>query len=170
MKSGRERFPSRQGHGLLRNLVCYAVPSESGVNLEDSLIGRIETSYKSLYSRIFGIFGVFLVRNMGEVNTGCGWARARLSSCDSLESMELSVLQKRMHTDKSMDLPGVGEPMVMMLGRRRRGHHGVMYSGTYGVPQTKWPDVDDQVYEDGTVLRYGCKEYTLTARSKGKST
>lgn len=104
------------------------------------------------------------------VNADRGWARVKLPAYDNLESMELPVVQKRTHKDKALDLPDVGEQVVVLLDRRGEDGAilGAVWSDADPVPQGDGPDVDVRRYEDGTVLRYDRKAHKLTGEVKGE--
>lgn len=58
------------------------------------------------------------------VDAGRGWARASLPEYDNLETAFLPVLQRRTHRDKALNLPDVGEQVVLLLDLR--GEDGVI--------------------------------------------
>lgn len=87
------------------------------------------------------------------VDAGRGWARASLPEYDNLETAFLPVLQRRTHRDKALNLPDVGEQVVLLLDLRGEdGRHPGARSGRDAdpVPQTGGPDVDVRRYADGT--------------------
>lgn len=104
------------------------------------------------------------------VDAGRGWARASLPEYDNLETAFLPVLQRRTHRDKALNLPDVGEQVVLLLDLR--GEDGVILGAVWSdadpVPQTGGPDVDVRRYADGTVLRYDRTAHRLTADVQGE--
>ena len=112
----------------------------------------------------------FAVGIVSQVNAGRGWARVRLPDYDNLETMEIPVVQRRTHKDKALDLPDVGEQVVVLLDRRGEDGAiiGAVWSHADPVPQTDGPDVDVRLYEDGTLLRYDRKAHKLTGEIKGE--
>lgn len=104
------------------------------------------------------------------VDAGRGWARASLPEYDNLETAFLPVLQRRTHRDKALNLPDVGEQVVLLLDLR--GEDGVILGAIWSevdpVPQTGGPDVDVRRYADGTVLRYDRATHRLTADVQGE--
>lgn len=99
-----------------------------------------------------------------------GWARVSLPEYDNLETAFLPVLQRRTHRDKALDLPDVGEQVVVLLDFR--GEDGVILGAVWSdadpVPQPEGPDVDVRRYADGTVLRYDRAAHKLTAEVQGE--
>lgn len=104
------------------------------------------------------------------VDAGRGWARASLPEYDNLETAFLPVLQRRTHRDKALNLPDVGEQVVLLLDLR--GEDGVILGAVWSevdpVPQTDGADVDVRRYADGTVLRYDRTAHRLTADVQGE--
>ena len=99
-----------------------------------------------------------------------GWARVSLPEYDNLETAFLPVLQRRTHRDKALDLPDVGEQVVVLLDFR--GEDGVILGAVWSdadpVPQPEGPDVDVRRYADGTVLCYDRAAHKLTAEVQGE--
>lgn len=99
-----------------------------------------------------------------------GWARVSLPEYDNLETAFLPVLQRRTHRDKALDLPDVGEQVVVLLDFRGEDGAilGAVWSDADPVPQPEGPDVDVRRYADGTVLRYDRAAHKLTAEVQGE--
>ena len=99
-----------------------------------------------------------------------GWARVSLPEYDNLETAFLPVLQRRTHRDKALDLPDVGEQVVILLDFRGEDGAilGAVWSDADPVPQPEGPDVDVRRYADGTVLRYDRAAHKLTAEVQGE--
>lgn len=104
------------------------------------------------------------------VDAGRGWARVSLPEYDNLETAFLPVLQRRTHRDKALDLPDVGEQVVVLLDLRGEDGAilGAVWSDADPVPQPEGPDVDVRRYADGTVLRYDRAAHKLTAEVRGE--
>lgn len=96
------------------------------------------------------------------VDAGRGWARASLPEYDNLETAFLPVLQRRTHRDKALNLPDVGEQVVLLLDLR--GEDGVILARS-GRTRTPCRRLEARMWMCGAMPTARC--CAMTARRTG---